>query len=299
MISNNKKNELNTFNLIFSILPVIIAIILQYVAILGDILILFIYNIFSDERTVSTRTAGEIFTQQYNQPMNLAAITFVQFLLYFIVFGIWYYKVFCKYKVTDETFTIRGYAKFALAPTFKSYTPVFMIVAGIAGQFMVDAILALLRPVFPNTFTDYDAMVKSVTGAGSSWLMLLAVMVVAPIGEEFLFRGLTQRYAKRCLMVPLAILFQGIIFGIYHGNIIQGVYAFILGTVLGFLAYKFGSITPGILLHIAINTSLLFVPQALFKTTTSCIITAFVATIIFVLAIVVAVKLHRRNKVEV
>lgn len=296
MISNNKKNELNISNLIFSILPVIIAIILQYVAILGDILILFIYNIFSDERSVSSRSAGEIFTEQYNQPMNLAAITFTQFLLYFIVFGLWYYKVFCKYKVTDETFTIRGYAKFALGPTFKSCTPIFMIIAGVAGQFMVDGVLALLRPVFPDTFGEYDAMVTSVTGAGSSWLMLLAVMIVAPIGEEFLFRGLTQRYAKRSLIVPLAILFQGIIFGVYHGNIIQGVYAFILGSVLGFLAYEFGSITPGILLHISINTSLLFVPQVLFKTTTSSAVTAVMAGIIFVVAIVMAVKLHRKEK---
>jgi len=296
MKSNNKSNGLNPANLIFSILPLIIAVVLQYVVILGDILILFIYNIFSDERSVGTQTPGQILTEQYNQPMNLAFMTLVKFLMFFVIFGIWYYKVFCKYKVTDETFTIRGYAKFALEPTFTSLTPIFMIIAGVAGQFMVDGILALLRPAFPNAFQDYDSMVQDVTGAASSWVLLLAVMVVAPLGEEFLFRGLTQRYAKRSLGITLAVIFQAILFGVYHGNIIQGGYAFVLGAVLGYLAYSFGSITPGILLHMFLNISLFFVPDALFETTARCVITSIVSALIFVASILFAVKLHKKKQ---
>jgi membrane protease YdiL (CAAX protease family) len=38
-------------------------------------------------------------------------------------------------------------------------------------------------------------------------------------------------------------------------NLVQGTYAAVLGLAMGYLAYKYGSVVPGILLHIVINSS--------------------------------------------
>lgn len=287
------KKNLNNFNirdLIFSFFPVIIAICLQYAVIIGDIIILFIKNCLSDEKTIVTRSPWTILTQQYNQPMNLAYITLAQYVLFVFVFGIWYYKAFCKDKNPKESLTLRQSLRNSFVNTFKCYAPIFIIVAGVAAQFMVDGVLNLVRPIFSNQFADYDKMVSNVTGAGSSWVMLMAVMFFAPIGEELLFRGLIFRYSKICLPSWLAIFFQALIFGVYHGNVIQGVYAFLLGIVLGLLAYKFNSVMPGILLHMVINISLLFVPEFLFETTLKCIITTIISTVFFILGIFLALK---------
>ena len=295
MTASTKKNdELNIRNLIFTFLPILIAICLQYLVVIGDIVILFIKNIFSSEKTISTRSIETIINQQYNQPMNLAYISLWQYIFYILIFGIWYYKVFGKHKDSDAPATIRASLLKSFKDMFNHFTPIFMIVAGIAAQFMVDGILTLIRPIFTEAFADYDKIVSNVTGAGSSWVMLLAVMLVAPIGEEFLFRGLVFRYSKRCLPPWIAIIFQSILFGVYHGNIIQGVYAFVLGTVLGLVAYKFKSVMPGILLHISINVSLIFVPEFLFETTGRCIATTLVSALIFAIGIILAIKF--RNK---
>lgn len=296
MVSNNKNYQLNIRDLVFSFLPVIIAICLQYLVIIGDIIILFFYNLLSDEKTIVTRSPGTILTQQYNQPMNLAYITLAQYVLFILVFGIWYYKVFGKFKNSKEPLTIRKSLSNSFKNMFNSYTPLFMIVAGVAAQFMVDGILNLIRPLLSDFFVNYDKMVSNITGAGSSWVMLLAVMFAAPIGEEFLFRGLIFRYSKRCLPPWIAIVFQALLFGVYHGNLIQGVYAFLLGIVLGLLAYKFKSVLPGIILHMVINISLLFVPGFLFETTTRCILTAVIAGIIFATSIFLAFKVAGKKE---
>jgi len=51
-----------------------------------------------------------------------------------------------------------------------------------------------------------------------------------------------------------AIILQAIIFGIYHLNPVQGVYAALLGIVLGTVAEKTRSIWTAILVHVSFNS---------------------------------------------
>ena len=51
--------------------------------------------------------------------------------------------------------------------------------------------------------------------------MMIATFVIAPFGEELFFRGVIMGYAKRYMPPAFAILFQGVLFGLYHGNIVQ------------------------------------------------------------------------------
>lgn len=92
-------------------------------------------------------------------------------------------------------------------------------------------------------------------------------------------------YAKRYMPPAFAILFQGVLFGLYHGNIVQGIYACILGCLLGFVAYKANSLLASMILHFSINLSVLFIPSVWFEETVRCgIITAgaLVLTVLFV-----------------
>lgn len=52
-----------------------------------------------------------------------------------------------------------------------------------------------------------------------------------------------------------ANVLQALLFGIYHGNLIQGTYAFVLGLILGFTAEYFHSVWASILLHAFVNGS--------------------------------------------
>ncbi|MCD7751113.1 MAG: HAD hydrolase-like protein [Lachnospiraceae bacterium] len=55
--------------------------------------------------------------------------------------------------------------------------------------------------------------------------------------EEFLFRGIVLVQMERYMKSNSAILLASLLFGVYHGNLIQGIYAFTIGAVLC-MAYR-------------------------------------------------------------
>lgn len=280
-------------DIIFIFLPLLVMLFIQYGVIIADYIIIFIRNVISDEKTASAFSVELIMTRDYNQPMNLAYVTLVRYIVYIVVFGIWLRKI----SSASER------KQLITCPSIPAIP--FIIVAGIAGQFFVDSALTLVRPFFSNAFSEYDKQVTSqVFGASASYVLYFAIFFVAPIAEELLFRGLIQKYVGKFFHEIMdkgadlcTVLFQALLFGIYHGNMIQGIYAFVLGILLGFLAVRFNSLIPGIIFHIAINTSILltFLTLYFFKTTATTIISGVVCMIILAGCIWLAVKIQKRK----
>jgi len=77
------------------------------------------------------------------------------------------------------------------------------------------------------------------TGANETLSMFIYGSFLAPFGEEILFRGFLLQNFKR-YGVRFAIIFSAILFGIYHGNIVQTPFAFILGLLLGYITVSYG-----------------------------------------------------------
>ncbi len=84
-----------------------------------------------------------------------------------------------------------------------------------------------------------------------SFSMFLYAGILAPISEEILFRGLIRRtllpYGKR-----FAIVCSAFAFGVFHGNLMQSPYAFLVGLVLGYVATEY-SIVWAMVLHMINN----------------------------------------------
>ncbi|MCM1327396.1 MAG: CPBP family intramembrane metalloprotease [Lachnoclostridium sp.] len=77
--------------------------------------------------------------------------------------------------------------------------------------------------------------------------------VISPIAEELLFRGIFYNYMKRFWNVKTAILLSAAVFGVYHMNFIQGVYAFFMGCLIAYSYDYFGSFVAPVCIHIAAN----------------------------------------------
>ena len=81
--------------------------------------------------------------------------------------------------------------------------------------------------------------------------MFLYASVLGPISEELLFRGVLLRllrpYGKQA-----AILISAVLFGLFHGNLIQIPFAFLVGLVLGYVTVEY-SIVWAMVLHIFNN----------------------------------------------
>lgn len=89
----------------------------------------------------------------------------------------------------------------------------------------------------------------AITSTGFS--MFLYVTILGPISEELLFRGLLLRLIKPWGK-QTAILVSALVFGLFHGNIIQIPFAFLVGLVLGYVTVEY-SIIWAIVLHIFNN----------------------------------------------
>lgn len=83
--------------------------------------------------------------------------------------------------------------------------------------------------------------VQDATSGGNTWSMILYTALLAPVAEEIVFRGFILRNLQK-YGAKLAIVVSAIMFGLAHANIIQTPFAFILGLVLGYVAYTYGII---------------------------------------------------------
>jgi len=132
--------------------------------------------------------------------------------------------------------------------------------AGFASNFVVSIVLlflALFR-FFDAAFEDYQLLVAPIQ-SGSFFFSILGIGILAPIIEEILFRGIIMYQLKKLFPIQIVIILQGILFGVYHFNIIQGFYAAFLGIYFGFLAYKSNSIWPAIIAHMMMNITSLVI----------------------------------------
>ena len=90
--------------------------------------------------------------------------------------------------------------------------------------------------------------------------LMFGIVVLAPLGEEILFRGFLQKFLEEHWQdVTRAVLVTSLFFAIIHLNPFWLIQIYILGVILGFLAWRTGSIWAGFILHAANNlVALLF-----------------------------------------
>lgn len=59
--------------------------------------------------------------------------------------------------------------------------------------------------------------------------------LVSPITEEIIFRGLIFNRMRRYVPSAMAVVVSGLLFGIYHGNPVQGIYGGCMGILMAYL----------------------------------------------------------------
>lgn len=101
-------------------------------------------------------------------------------------------------------------------------------------------------------FDSYEAVEAEIFGPGLLFVIIRAV-ILAPIAEELVFRGLVFRRLKGYSNFWVAALVSSAFFGLYHMNLAQGIFAFLFGIMLAAVYDKFQNLWAPILLHFAAN----------------------------------------------
>jgi membrane protease YdiL (CAAX protease family) len=85
------------------------------------------------------------------------------------------------------------------------------------------------------------------------WTELLGSALITPFLEELLHRGVVYGRLRRRMGVMPSVILSALIFAVLHFNIVQFIYAFLLGIVFALFVEKSGRLYPAVIAHIATN----------------------------------------------
>ena len=138
------------------------------------------------------------------------------------------------------------------------------IAIGIGGQILV----ALMYAPFQHDIHDFNGPSQKLTGAahgGGFVIIAIATVLLAPAMEELFFRGLLLKALVR-LMTPLraaggaraagvvlAVIVDGLLFGLAHGEWIQLAGLAVFGMILAAVSYRTGRLGMNMVAHATFN----------------------------------------------
>ena len=278
-------------NLVVAYLPMVLSFILQFACAFAVMFVcIFVYAFKAAATNPELAANQQALTQggmEFYLENMIWAVTSYQFIA-LIIFALWY-AFGMKQRNLAVPKSVRNF------PTI-----VGAVVLGIGAQFAISGILQLLVYVIPDTMQAYVEMMET-TGIGEmNAVSVLATVILAPIGEEILCRGITLRLAKKVSgNFWVANCIQALAFGILHGNIVQGTYAFILGLIFGVLYERYQSLYVPMLVHLVVNFSGTFLVGAAFGNLEPTImICSIVAVLGIVASIVGMIMMKNRAKNE-
>lgn len=128
-----------------------------------------------------------------------------------------------------------------------------ILVLPAAGVYIAAAIVTFLivEMLLPSADLDQEQVIgfENATGSLEIIMAFLALVVLTPITEEVLMRGITFRNLNRYFGFAVAAIVSAAVFGFLHGQLNVFIDTFILGIVLAWLVNKTGSLWPAIGLH--------------------------------------------------
>lgn len=227
--------------------PAAASLFLQLVLSFGYILIAGIIEMISfmgQHPGASQATITQVYYETIAKNMTGGILAY--HLLSLPIFGLWYYF---------------GCKKPKLKQSFKNVTwkaAVIAVLGGVVMCLLSTGIVGIEQYLLPKVVENYIDMIESVD-IGNDVLSTIAAVCLAPVGEELVCRGLVLYYAKKSLpRFFLANILQAAMFGLMHMNWVQGIYAFAIGLMLGYLTERYHSLLPAILLHFTVNFSTTF-----------------------------------------
>lgn len=122
---------------------------------------------------------------------------------------------------------------------------------------------------------------------------LILYGIISPLAEEVVFRGIVYNGIRRNGSVPIAVLVSALLFGLFHGNIVQGAYGFLMGVLIAYTYERFSGFFHAFLFHAAANIAVYAVTGS--EAAYSLIMTPYVC-VVFILISTVMIWLMKRKK---
>ena len=229
---------------LFCLLPLIITIVLQNLISIPICGITAIVTVIKNNRTGISldELINELLSLWSDGPF-LIFVSAVYAIAALILFGYWYKK---KLAPAQE--------RVAITSAFHPWIILALLLLSVGLQYVISYLMNFIGMLRPDWMQSYSELIDTAGIGTLSPLTIIYAILIAPVSEELIFRGVTLGYAKKVLPVTGAVCLQAFLFGVFHLNMIQGIYAAILGLFIGYLKEAGGSIAIPIVFHAFFNT---------------------------------------------
>jgi membrane protease YdiL (CAAX protease family) len=123
----------------------------------------------------------------------------------------------------------------------------FGLCFGLIVSFLM-AIIKIPEDMMSSYVQSSEALTK-----GNLFVNLFCVVIIAPLVEEVVLRGLVYTRFKKGMPTVLAVILSSLLFGVLHGDLLWIIYATILGGLLCIVFEITGSLLGSIALHFGFN----------------------------------------------
>lgn len=222
------------------------------VQILGSVLVMIPYGFMAGfQAAMNGQDSSQVAESLMGNMGEITGITLVVVgILLLAVFIPWFYFGCGRQKITGES----------VRRVFAPQTLLIVIVITVGLNYGINCLLQMVYVMAPQVMEQYQQLMEN-AGIGANVWANAAAVILAPLGEELIFRGVAFHYARKAVAGMtnprsafwIANCIQALLFGIYHLNLIQGIYAFVIGLALGYLCQRYRSVIPGMLAHLVFN----------------------------------------------
>ncbi len=144
-------------------------------------------------------------------------------------------------------------------------TGMVFLTVGLAAASSVGLNILLTLTGFAQSSSGYQEVAQAQYGV-VLWVGLILYTVISPVAEETVFRGIIynrmRRYLGEWLMqktgrfdtaATVAAIASGVLFGVYHGNPVQGVYGGCMGILMAYMYERTHAFYIPCVFHAAAN----------------------------------------------
>lgn len=112
----------------------------------------------------------------------------------------------------------------------------------------LDRIVSIFLPIPDELLETLSASLRAESAL--DWLLLiLGAVIIASVAEELIFRGFFQVTLEMKGDITRAVMIASFTWTVTHMNIYWMIQIFLMGVIIGFLAWRTGSIIPAIIVH--------------------------------------------------
>ena len=126
----------------------------------------------------------------------------------------------------------------------------FLVAGAFLGQYGNILVGLFQQYLDPEVYQETQSLISD---GKSIWSLIFWMGIVAPFAEEVIFRWMVFLRMRDNMRVITAALLSGLAFGIYHMNLLQGVYATVLGAIFALILEWSGNLFTSVLLHMGAN----------------------------------------------